>query len=477
MKNLSSLSKIHYANIAILITVFGTTIITSVMYQFHFLTATFNLLNIILAFLIFNYIKKTEKSIENTHNMVSETLHGNFENRQTHITEGGILGELSWDLNHTMDQLEVFMREVNTSIDFASKNKYFRRINTTGLNYSFAQTASKINKAIDAMEAEWRAQQEKNFASELSKTGQPLVVSFKDIQHQLQEGVEKLNATAEIADETAVASNQSIEQAQHVIAKLSTLTTQILNNTEAVDSLQQRANEIGQIVNLIKDIAEQTNLLSLNAAIEAARAGEHGRGFAVVADEVRKLAERTQKATSEIHISIQTLQQETNSISDSADVMSEAASESSQMIENFKTVLDNFNLNANSMKHDAQTLKNELMITLVKIDHILFKSDIFSRVVGNKGAEGISSHTTCRMGKWYASEAKEVFGTTAAYKNMEHYHAIVHNNALKASELASKGFNEKNNDTLIKEFREMEEASVKLFAMLSQMLEEIKRSA
>lgn len=130
--------------------------------------------------------------------------------------------------------------------------------------------------------------------------------------NQMQATVVEVANNAELAAQAAKDSDTQAVQGdmivQQTIASIEHLTKGVEQAGNALQQLQDNADNIGSILDVIRGISDQTNLLALNAAIEAARAGEHGRGFAVVADEVRTLSKRTQDSTNQIQQMIGQLQ-------------------------------------------------------------------------------------------------------------------------------------------------------------------------
>ena len=112
---------------------------------------------------------------------------------------------------------------------------------------------------------------------------------------ELAEAINRISEQIKVTAEHAAAAKQENENTN---AELAVCNNQMERMVAAMDTITDKANEIGKIIKAIEDIAFQTNILALNAAVEAARAGEAGKGFAVVADEVRNLAGKSAEAAS-----------------------------------------------------------------------------------------------------------------------------------------------------------------------------------
>ncbi len=140
-----------------------------------------------------------------------------------------------------------------------------------------------------------------------------LISSESYAKDLVKQTIELQNSMSKLLD----GSSSQASSLQQSAAAIEEISSSMQNVSDKTAEVTRQAEDIKNIVGVIKDIADQTNLLALNAAIEAARAGEHGRGFAVVADEVRKLAERTGKSLGEIEANVNVLVQGINDMSES----------------------------------------------------------------------------------------------------------------------------------------------------------------
>jgi methyl-accepting chemotaxis protein len=208
------------------------------------------------------------------------------------------LGQLANSFNQMMTNLQYLINKVSGVSQQIN-------LSAEGLSTIAKCTAESIGVMTGSLQEVTvnTAQQSKNVDDTAS-----MVEAMSQASQQVARNSE-LAATASLqATRIAAEGGELIRQA---VSQMTIIDNTVNESAGKVQTLSDKSEEIGQIVDVITGIAGQTNLLALNAAIEAARAGEQGRGFAVVAEEVRKLAEQAEEAAKKIANLIYEIQGET----------------------------------------------------------------------------------------------------------------------------------------------------------------------
>ncbi|PAF53304.1 hypothetical protein BKH42_06720 [Helicobacter sp. 13S00482-2] len=371
-------SKFHLAGICIaIIGLFFSIFFHSFFISVFIVSLMFVLLVILEIFYLI--AKNTNQTIVNKILLMSQSLkEGDFENRIILPKGDKELVCIANNINDLTDHLEAFLREIKTSTKSSSQNEFYRKGISEGLKGTFKLNIESMNEVLENIEKNSK----ENIKNALSKSLMSINLSSQNqnltkISQELGSDVNLMEEVHQRIEKIKNLSFESKNDVDSITDSINNLMTLMDRSNAAISSFAQKSQDIGNVIELIVDIATQTNLLALNANIEAARAGDNGKGFAVVANEVRKLAEKTQKATNEISIAIQTMQQEVGSIQASTEEVHQIASSSQEKITDFNLIFENMEQSSNQLANVFVDLSKYLVLSITKLDHILYKSHIY----------------------------------------------------------------------------------------------------
>lgn len=115
-----------------------------------------HIISIFIAFIIvFLFFKQSNRElhiIKSMFKLANSIEKGKLEYRITHIDPKSELGPIAWNFNEALDQIEAYMREVNTCFQSAENKEFYRKAQVMGIKGDFSAGLEKVDVSLGMME-------------------------------------------------------------------------------------------------------------------------------------------------------------------------------------------------------------------------------------------------------------------------------------------------------------------------------------
>ncbi|MBQ5490483.1 MAG: hypothetical protein IIT68_00280 [Treponema sp.] len=158
-------------------------------------------------------------------------------------------------------------------------------------------------------------------AKETAATSQDQAAAAKEIvatmedSTQLSENISsKIKGVSKVATKTSADVAEGVASIEKNIESLHAIFDANQRTIEGMKILDEKIENIWDIVTLINTVADQTKIIAFNAELEASTAGEAGKSFRIVANEIRRLSDNIIDGIREIKEKITEIQRSSDSL-------------------------------------------------------------------------------------------------------------------------------------------------------------------
>jgi hypothetical protein len=141
---------------------------------------------IVALFIPSNTASKASTLLDKAEKVLTEAAQGKLEGRITHIPHDDSRDvKIAWAINDMLDQVEAFMRDTATTIEYASAGKTYRHTYPQGLQGIFHATADKVNQAVASIANGYRTKLLGELSHQLANLGGGISEGLNIIQSDL----------------------------------------------------------------------------------------------------------------------------------------------------------------------------------------------------------------------------------------------------------------------------------------------------